>query len=121
MVNNKSNTSNSNLPEELIINNERITTSLDIASQLNNYFSSISDLLNGNEIHTSPLDVTELKRFINSKIPGEVHFYIPPITNEQVAHLSIHLIHLRQPGLMALAQELSKWPFIAYALVLLLS
>ena len=107
-VNNKSNTSNSNLPEELIINNERITTSLDIASKLNNYFSSISELLNGNEIHTSPLDVTELKRFINSKIPGEVHFYIPPITNEQVASFIHTLDTSKATGLDGIGPRIIK-------------
>ena len=61
-------------------------------SKLNNYFSSIFDLHNGNEIYTSPLDATELNRFIDSKIPDEVHFYLPPITNESVTSF-IHTLH----------------------------
>ena len=107
-VNNMPNTSNSNLIEELIINNERITTSLDIASKLNNYFSSLSDLLNGNEIHTSPLDVNELMRFINSKIPDDVHFYIPPIINEQVASFIHTLDTSKATGLGGIGPRVIK-------------
>ena len=43
-VNNNDKNSNGSLPEEIIINNERYTSSEDVATKLNDYFSSISDI-----------------------------------------------------------------------------
>ena len=43
-VNNKNNCSNSTLPDEITINDERYTSSEDIASKLNHYVANISQI-----------------------------------------------------------------------------
>ena len=52
-VNSKSNASRNSLPEELIINNEHITSSINIANKMNEYFSSVADLLTENSDNVS--------------------------------------------------------------------
>ena len=48
-LNGDSKASNNRLPEELIIDNECITNSAEIAQKLNTYFSSIANILNQND------------------------------------------------------------------------
>ena len=57
-VNNGSKTASSNLPEELIIENERITCTEpeNVATKLNSNFASVSDILNENNSTGSSFD-----------------------------------------------------------------
>ena len=53
-VNGDSKPSGKQLPDELIIDNERVTKSEVVAQKLNQYFTSIVDILNGNDSDTRP-------------------------------------------------------------------
>ena len=56
-----SSASNKRLPEELIIDNECITGSEDIAEKLNKYFTSIADIWNQNDNEIPTLDTEKNK------------------------------------------------------------
>ena len=95
---NKTSTSNNRLPDEIVINNNHYTSSVDIATQLNGYFTSISDIFNDNGTDALSSVLKELKIFINNTIPDDVFFKIPYITPEQVPTFitTQHFTHLRQ-------------------------
>ena len=76
--------SSSNLPDELIINNETITGSENVASKLNNYFTSIADILYKNSNEASNFDLGRLQHFTNSKLARNTFFHIPLIASDQV-------------------------------------
>ena len=84
-INNKHKSSNSNLPEEVIIDDLRYTKSEDIAAKLNEYFSSISEILCNNDASDLNTDLAEVKEFVNSKVPNGIFFQIPFITPGQVS------------------------------------
>lgn len=107
-VNDGPTASTSMLPDELIVDNERFSTSESIASKLNEYFSSISELLNGNNTDTSSLDLTKLQNFINDKIPDDIHFNIPFITTEQVSSFIRALDSSKATGLDGLGPRVLK-------------
>ena len=73
------------LPNELEINGQQYTNSQDIALKLNDYFASISEYINTNDVITSAPDLAMLKAYISSKIPLDIFFRIPKITVNQVA------------------------------------
>ena len=85
-VNSGSNSDSSNLPEELVINDEHITDSVDIANKLNKYFASVAEILNDSNSNrnTSNLDFDKINCFIDKKVPKDIHFVISFITPEQV-------------------------------------
>ena len=70
-VNNGSNSDASNLPEKLVINDEHITDSLDIANKLNKYFASGAEILNNSNSNrnTSNFDSDKISCFIDKKVP----------------------------------------------------
>ena len=61
----------------LIINNEHITSSMNIANKMNEYFSSVADLLTENNDNVSALDLEKLRNFTNNKIPDDKWFFYP--------------------------------------------
>ena len=77
-LNGDSMASNKRLPEEIIINNECITQSNDIAQKLNEYFTSIADILNQNDNETSTLNTEKMTQFVNEKCQI-THFLTYPI------------------------------------------
>lgn len=93
--------STSMLPDELIVDNERFSTSESIASKLNEYFSSISELLNGNNTDTSSLDLTKLQNFVNDKSQMIYIFIFLSLQLSKFQVLSEPLIHRKQQALMA--------------------
>ena len=72
------------MPDELIINNKHILDSNTIASKLNEYFSSIVQILNRNNTGTNQLDLTKLIEYLNNKVLYNTYFDIPCITTEQL-------------------------------------
>ena len=83
---NKKSACDNALPDELEINGQQYTTriSQDIAFKLNDYFASISEYINTNDVITSAPDLTKLETYISSKIPLETFFRISKITVNQV-------------------------------------
>ena len=51
---------------------------------MNEYFSSVADLLTENSDNFSALDLEKQRNFTNNKIPDDTWFCIPFITTEQV-------------------------------------
>ena len=88
-ANDGSNLTSRRLPEELVINNERINDASEIASKLNAYFTSIADGLLENRSNRSTLNTEKIDQFVDSKLPGHIKFNIPFINTEQVKSLSI--------------------------------
>ena len=80
-----SKSSPSNLPSEIIINNERITGSENIASTLNKYFASVAEQFQDNNSNVSNSDHDKIRHFVNSKVRSNTSFNIPFITTEQVS------------------------------------
>ena len=75
-INNKHKSSNSNLPEEVIIDDIRYTKSEDIAAKLNEYISSISEIFRNNGALDLNTDLAKLKEFVNSIVPNGIFFSI---------------------------------------------
>ena len=85
-LNGYSKASNNRLPEELIIDNECITNSAEIAQKLNTYFSSIAIISNQNDNEATSLNTEKISQCVNNKIPNDTFFTIPFITPEQVTN-----------------------------------
>ena len=85
------------MPNRVIIYNEHILDSNTITSQLNEYFSSIAQILNRNSTGTNQLDLTKLIEYVNNKVPDNTYFNIPCITTEQVFSV-INSLPLKQQG-----------------------
>ena len=83
-VNASSGSTNKTLPDELIFDNESVSDSKTIAIKLNEYFASIAKILNNANTETSGPDLSKLGNFVNNKVPDNVNFKIPHITNDQV-------------------------------------
>ena len=66
-VNANKKTSSNNFPEELIVNDEKITSSEDIAAKFNHFFTSIADFLNKHQDESPELDTNRLRQFVNEK------------------------------------------------------
>ena len=80
-VNTKTQASLNKLPSELKINDETITDTEVIATELNVYFCSIAQILNE---HNDEVSTFESDKCVNSKVPENIYFHIPLITSEQV-------------------------------------
>ena len=106
-VNNKNNCSNSTLPD-ITINDERYTSSEDIASKLNHYFANISQIFGNNEGEELDANFDYLENFINSKVPNDVQFKIPNITPEQVSTIINDLDSSKAMGLDGLGPRILK-------------
>ena len=103
-----SKSSPSNLPSEIIINNERITGSENIASTLNKYFASVAEQLQDNNSNVSNSDHDKIRHFVNSKVPSNTSFNIPFITTEQVSTYIKRLDSSKATGLDGLGPRLLK-------------
>ena len=103
-----SKSSPSNLPSEIIINNERITGSENIASTLNKYFASVAEQFQDNNSNVSNSDHDKIRHFVNSKVPSNTSFNIPFITNEQVSTYIKRLDSSKATGLDGLGPRLLK-------------
>ena len=55
------------LPEELIIDNEKITKSEDVAHILNTYFTSVADILNGKDSEPHALNTDKIRNFVGNQ------------------------------------------------------
>ena len=66
-ANKKTSACDNALPDELEINGQQYTNSQDIAFKLNDYFASISEYINTNDVITSAPDLTKLETYISSK------------------------------------------------------
>ena len=107
-VNNKNKTTLNNLPRELIMNDETITDSEDIAAKLNAYFSSIADILNDHTDQVSTFEDDKLSNFVNSKVPHNTFFTIPLITCDQVLSFNNKLDSTKATGLDGLGPRIIK-------------
>ena len=106
---NKGSTSNSsNLPDELLINNEHISDSNKVASKLNEYLSSIAQILNKNCTDKTELALTKLTDFVNNKVPDTTYFNIPYITTEQVLSVIKALNASKATGLDGIGPKIMK-------------
>ena len=103
-----SKSSPSNLPSEIIINNERITGSENIASTLNKYFASVAEQFQDNNSNVSNSDYDKIRHFVNSKVPSNTSFNILFITTEQVSTYIKRLDSSKATGLDGLGQRLLK-------------
>ena len=83
-LNNKANSAQNTLPDEILINDQTYTDSKDIAFKLNEFFASVCDQFSfGNDPADHP-DLNKLKTYIESKVPSHVNFTVPYITPEEV-------------------------------------
>ena len=100
-INNKKNKSNHRL-QKLFINGHEITDDVEIANELNNYFSEIGEKLSSN-IRPTGIDFTSyLKKKINEK------FFLAPVMEQEVrGELSI-LNHKKSPGPDSIPAKLIK-------------
>ena len=96
------------LPDELEINGQQYTNSQDIAFKLNDFFASISDYINTNDVVTSALDLTKLETYISSKIPLDTFFCIPKITVNQVSEFINGLNPAKATGLDGIGPRILK-------------
>ena len=107
-VNAPSSSTSNNLPSELIFENESVTDSKEIATKLNNYFASVAKILNNHNAETSDPDLSKLQDFVNSKVPNNISFKLPYITNEQVESYISALDTSKATGLDGLGPKIIK-------------
>lgn len=107
-VNNNTKTSSDSLPHELVINGETVTKSKNIAAHLNEYFSSIAEILNEPSDQTPELDTDRLRLFANSKIPDHISFHILLITRDQVLSFINKLDPAKATGIDGLGPRIIK-------------
>ena len=110
-INNNDKSSDSSLPDEIVINNERYTSSEKVATKLNEYFSSILNIFGiDNRDSTDPdlTHLTHLTNFVNDKVPKGVYFQIPNITQEQVSASIMALDSSKAIGLDGIGPRIIK-------------
>ena len=107
-INNKDTNSSTGLPEEIVIDDKRYTKSEDIATKLNEYFSSILEIFKDTDSEQFDTDLTELKKFVDGKVPSDTYFRIPNITPEQVSCIISALDPSKAIGLDGLGPRVLK-------------
>ena len=107
-ANKKTSACDNSLPDELEINGQQYTNSQDIAFKLYDYFASISEYINTNDVFTSAPDLTKLETHISSKIPIDIFFCIPKITINQVAEFINGLNPAKATGLDGIGPRILK-------------
>ena len=107
-ANKKTSACDNALPDKLEINGQQYTNSQDIAFKLNDYFASISEYINTNDVITSAPDLTKLETFISSKIPLDTLFRIPKITVNQVSEFINGLNPAKATGLDGIGPRILK-------------
>ena len=122
-VNNNDTKANSGLPEEIVVDNKRYTQSEDIANKLNEYFSTISDIFKDTDSHHLDTDLTELKHFVDSKVPNDTFFRIPNITSEQVFSIISSLDPSKAIGLGGIGPRIIKtiWHILSPSIAALIN
>lgn len=100
--------SNNHIPDEIVINNVTFTTTEQVASKLNKFFTSISELLINSDTDDTTPDLNNLVRFIQSKVPQDVHFKIPRITPSQVVAFINALDPTKATGVDGLGPKILK-------------
>ena len=107
-VNNGSTSSGKTLLDELIIEGVHFTDSETTATKFNEYLTSVAQILENTNSDTNDLDVTRLQEFVNNKVPKNIHFSIPFITNDQVASYIHRLDPSKPTGLDGLGPKIIK-------------
>ena len=105
-INSPTTNSSKTLPDELIINGEKITNSENVAAKLNDYFSSITDILNENSDELPNFE--KLQRLTDNKIPEGTLFHIPSITCDQVVPFISRLDTSKATGIDGLGPRIIK-------------
>ena len=100
--------SSKNLSDEIVIDNESITTSEDIAQKLNIYPSSTADIFSEDNSDASNLDTQRINNFVNDRVPIHTFYTIPYITVEQVISHINKLESSKATGLDGLGPRLLK-------------
>ena len=108
-VNNGSKSSENGIPHEIEIEGERFNDSQTVAAKLNEYFTSVSTILNNeNSSNDYDVNISNLNQFINDKIPSDVYFNIPFVTSEQVHSYIRALDPSKATGLDGLGPKIFK-------------
>ena len=108
-VNNGSKSSENGIPHEIEIEGERFNDSQTVAAKLNEYFTSVSTILNNeNSSNDYDVNISNLNQFINDKIPSDVYFNIPFVTSEQVHSYIKALDPSKATSLMDLGPKFSN-------------
>ena len=105
-INSPTTNSSKTLPDELIINGQKITNSENVAAKLNDFFSSITDILNKNSDESPNFE--KLHRQTDSKTPEGTLFHIPPITCDQVASFISRLDASKATGIDGLGPRIIR-------------
>ena len=105
-INSPTTNSSKTLPDELIINGQKITNSENVAAKLNDYFSSITDILNENSDESPNFE--KLQRLTDNKIPEGTLFHIPPITCDQVVSFISRFDASKATGIDGLGPRIIK-------------
>ena len=92
----------------LILTTKIITNSNEIASQLNEYFTTISKRLNNTESTSISDDILNINHFVRDKVPVNVEFQIPHITTSQVSEFINKLDPSKATGLDGVGPRILK-------------
>ena len=107
-VNNGSKSLENNIPDETEIEGESFNASRTVAAKLNEYFTSVSVILNNkNSSNNYNVNITNLNQFINDKIHSDVYFNVLFVTFEQVQSYIKALDPSKATGLDGLANQIS--------------
>ena len=96
------------MPDEIFIDNVLVSDSNEIASKLNEYFSSIARILDNASTSSTEPDLTKLEDFVNNKVPDATYFNIPSITTEQVLSVINDLDASKAIGLDGIGPKIIK-------------
>ena len=88
--------------------NVLVSDSNEIASKLNEYFSSIARILDNASTSSTEPDLTKLEDFVNNKVPDATYFNIPYITTEQVLSVINDLDASKAIGLDGIGPKIIK-------------
>ena len=106
---NDSISSQNSIPDELCVDGKTFTSSEEVAFRLNNYFAKISELFSENDDESTPSpDFTKLNDFITQRIPNNVRFEIPFITETQVSEFINGLNIAKATGLDGIGPRILK-------------
>ena len=84
-INNGSKSSENGIPDEIEIEGDSFKNSQTVAAKLNEYFTSVSTILNNeNSSNDYDVNITNSNQFKNDKIQSDVYFNILFVNSEQV-------------------------------------
>ena len=96
------------MPDEIIINNERYTSSEKVSTKLNEYSHLFQIFFGIDNQDSLDLDLTRLTNFVNDKVPNGIYFQIPNITPEQVSASIMALDSSKAIGLDGIEPRIIK-------------